>query len=281
MKTLAEKKEAILEKIKRKKFRVTAKRMDWLQSLNLFPFYSPDYTLELCDLDNVNDHPPYFWQSAGHLSPDIKFKEVKKLIQRTMLEDTYIEVNNDEESEWVLELFEKAGYSGKYGCGLVPTNVFARYRVGEYIMTWDSIERKPKDAYKISISYLETLFDTKFEPKGEGFLVDLSEPQEFKLTVKFNDAPPGFVFKEDHEDIVQIIGDERDHLRKRCDEYFDEIEKLKAEVTRLSIQNGLTSARNLDLADIGDKWKRKAAGLQDIIDNLAISLQNVALKACK
>lgn len=233
MKTLEQKKKAIFEFLDGKEFKVNDKRSSWILSLKLFDSSLVDCSGDVyMGLYDGPDNNSYGWidGKVGGL-PTIKFKEVQQFIQRTLLEDTYIEVKNEEESKWVQELFEKAGYSGKYGCGLVPTNVFARYRVGEYIMTWDSIERKPKDAYKISISYLETLFDTKFEPKEED---------------------------------VSVEG----HLRKRCDEYFDEIEKLKAEVKRLSIKNGLILARNLDLAEEWDKAIEKADGLQAEVKRL-------------
>jgi hypothetical protein len=236
MKTLKEKKNQIFEFLYKKRFKATQPIIDWLVSLNIFIINRSCLLVErFAYLSNDSNkkkltlpyHLYHGWGASDYKK--IKFKEVKQFIQKTLLEDTYIKVNNERESKWVQELLFSVGYEWCTGWGKQLHNLNAStihiFNNGKEFGTRE--ERCDiSDCYEISISYLETLFDTKFpaeeKPKNKEYIISAIEAG---LGV-----PKGFTYK------VQVP--------YQAAEHFEKFIRSCEESERTLIRSGFTKSAN-------------------------------------
>lgn len=162
MMTLQEKKNQIFEFLKGKYFQITEDRYEWLYSLNIFekPSHSHGYYPKAthCEYDDFLGRKA-LWL-GGRTDYDIKFKEAQQFIQKTLLQDTYIKVNNEEESRWVQELMFSVGHQWCDGKKHYYWKDADYLSVDSSLLFWT--RNQTTKAYQIDIPYLEKLFGTKF-----------------------------------------------------------------------------------------------------------------------
>ena len=162
--TLDEKKRQIFEFLDGK-FWGNPDHGEWIESLNFFEWFSYS-SKEGSILSTTGDWgtQPSIRAGGSYGRTLIQFSKVQQFIQKTLLRDTYIKVNDEKESKWVQGLFFKAGF--KWGCNATqikkvsPTELVCR---SNGIIYYD--RDRAVRAYEIESPYLETLFNTKFNKK--------------------------------------------------------------------------------------------------------------------
>ena len=271
MMTLQEKKNQIFEFLKGKKIKNKDIHLKWLNSLNIFHLSFSISNKQWITLNggykgkrNLID---LYIGSLGSES-FIQFSKVQKFIQETLLKDTYIKVNSQEESKWVQELLFSIGIVWCDG-NRKPNHLSARQLI---IMQWESepyhLEynnkwKTSKDYYQIDIPYLETLFGTKFETK--------EHPEYIPMTIcQFSDKTFTLQVKpEDAEKVLRLInqGYLVDEIQKKS-EYLEN--KLWNKSQLLEKTESLLADANHEISSLGSvvedltKWKYHYEKLSEI-----------------
>ena len=197
--TLDEKKKQIFEFLDGK-FWENPDHGEWIESLNFFEWFS-DSSKDGHILSTMVDWGIKPWIQAGgsYGRKLIQFSKVQRFIQKTLLQDTYIKVNNEKESKWVQKLFFKAGFKwgwdGPKIMNLSPTELVCRAN-GLIFYEYDCAV----SAHEIDIPYLEKLFNTKFKTKTKPDQKSLSD-QVLKLESELIDI------KNENRELKQLLAD--------------------------------------------------------------------------